>query len=505
MSRRIVTKGSVMLGVGLAALWAGPVAANGYCTAAGQVTSYEWIDGVQVGSTLSTTHNDHGYAEVTSPTFQVSPGENTLTLTPGYAYGSYTERWVVLIDLDHDGTFGAGEQVYSGSGSGTLSSSFTIPASATPGLTTLRVLMRYGSYPSACGTFYYGEVEDHPVQIAGSGPLSTTATVGFAGPVVEDLVIVGRFERNGVTYNTNQFFYPGSASQRVVNLDVDAGTQVVWRAHRYLEEDDLLPVSCSVEEGSTCLLDAGSTGETVLFSPDQLAPVATTVTIGFDRPVGQDLAIVGAFLREGVLYNSTHFFTVGMAPHREVTLQVDPGTDVVWRAQVYLQPGDLDPTACSVQAGTTCVTAAGSVGEVVEFAEPGASDPPADQVLDFEDAFGGATWYPGPTVDIDGVTFTTTAPYFYNPTGSPFSSDYLSGTNLTLSFPAPVDAISFQASGNCTNCTTTVTVTADGVAIDTFQLGYGVLSDLSFTLPPGTMTVGFTQSMKLDNLAIDYP
>ena len=47
----------------------------------------------------------------------------------------------------------------------TITGSFTLPAAAAGTTTRMRVSMRYNSYPSACGNFSYGEVEDYNVAI----------------------------------------------------------------------------------------------------------------------------------------------------------------------------------------------------------------------------------------------------------------------------------------------------------------------------------------------------
>ena len=93
-------------------------------------------------------------------------GDNvSLTLAPGFGSGSYTENFRVWIDFNHDSVFSDSELVYAGASSGTISSTFTVPASALSGQTRMRVSMKYGGSPTACETFTYGEVEDYTVTI----------------------------------------------------------------------------------------------------------------------------------------------------------------------------------------------------------------------------------------------------------------------------------------------------------------------------------------------------
>ena len=46
-----------------------------------------------------------------------------------------------------------------------VTGNFTVSSSATVGDTRIRVIMRYGSAPTTCGAFTYGEVEDYTATI----------------------------------------------------------------------------------------------------------------------------------------------------------------------------------------------------------------------------------------------------------------------------------------------------------------------------------------------------
>jgi PKD repeat protein len=137
-----------------------------YCTASGNNQNYEYINTVSVGS-INNTSGASGYSDFTSISATITKGNSvSVALTPGFTGSSYTEYWRIWIDYNNDGDFGdTGEQVFSSSGSSTRTGSFTVPTSATSGSTRMRVIMRYGGYPSSCGTFTYGEVEDYTVNI----------------------------------------------------------------------------------------------------------------------------------------------------------------------------------------------------------------------------------------------------------------------------------------------------------------------------------------------------
>jgi hypothetical protein len=133
-----------------------------YCSVRGQVSGYEWIQSVRIGSTTYTSNNNGGYGDFTANPFSVVRGANSLALTAG---GGYSEQWRVWIDLNGDGTFASTELLYSGSGSGTRTGTLSIPSSVTSGSKRMRVSMAFGSAPSPCSSFTYGEVEDYSVLI----------------------------------------------------------------------------------------------------------------------------------------------------------------------------------------------------------------------------------------------------------------------------------------------------------------------------------------------------
>lgn len=163
------------------------VSAIPYCDSQGNNFSYEWISSVAVGD-INNSSGAAGYTDFTSITGNLTSGGNvSVTLTPGFSGSTYTEYWKIWIDFngDHDFT-DSGEEVFSGSGSSTVSGSFTVPAGLNIN-TRMRVSMKYNAAPTSCETFTYGEVEDYTVNISGGviqPPVAaftasaTTVTVG---------------------------------------------------------------------------------------------------------------------------------------------------------------------------------------------------------------------------------------------------------------------------------------------------------------------------------------
>lgn len=245
-------------------------------------------------------------------------------------------------------------------------------------------------------------------------------------------------------------------------------------------------------------------------TPPPSTTVITTTLGGFDKTYSKDLVIIAKFSKGGVLYNSSQFFSTSLGFSRQISLEVDKGTQIEWSAKVYLATTTEEyiPASCSSIVGTKCMTSAGSVGQSVIFKLKEHAPPPIppafDQTINFNNLFGGVSYQPGPSTVIDGVTVTTTANYFYNFSGFPFTSGHLGVINGTFNFPAPVLNLSFQASGQCTNCVQTVNITANGQVVGSFTLNYNVVSNIVINLPFPTTSVNFNQSIKMDNLSIDY-
>ncbi|CAM1368684.1 GEVED domain-containing protein [Tenacibaculum xiamenense] len=144
---------------------------TGYCNSNGNNTSDEYISRFQLEGIDNTTGAETGgYGDYTNLSTNIS-GTHTLTVTPTWTGTIYREGYAVWIDYNRDGDFlDAGELVWSKAAStdATNSGTFTVPASAQPGLTRLRVSLKYNAIPTSCESFTYGEVEDYLVNISKS-------------------------------------------------------------------------------------------------------------------------------------------------------------------------------------------------------------------------------------------------------------------------------------------------------------------------------------------------
>ncbi|HLP60548.1 MAG TPA: PKD domain-containing protein, partial [Candidatus Deferrimicrobium sp.] len=151
-----------------------------YCPSQGTTYSMEWIARVQVG-TLNNASGAAGYTDFTHLTCNLTGGTSAaVTLTPGFSSSTYSEYWKIWIDYNGDHDFlDTGEEEFSGYGTSAVSGNFTV----NPGIdivTRMRVSMKYASYPTACETFSYGEVEDYTANIVSGGAnLPPTADFTF--------------------------------------------------------------------------------------------------------------------------------------------------------------------------------------------------------------------------------------------------------------------------------------------------------------------------------------
>jgi PKD repeat protein len=145
---------------------------------------------VQFGS-YSNSSGAAGYTDFTGQTVTMETGSNiSVSLSPGFSGSTYTEYWKVWIDYNKNGDFtDAGEEVYSGISSGTVTGSFSVPAGAT-GNTRMRVSMKWNAWQTSCETFSYGEVEDYTVAFTTSVPIAPVADFSANATTIAEGAIV---------------------------------------------------------------------------------------------------------------------------------------------------------------------------------------------------------------------------------------------------------------------------------------------------------------------------
>ncbi|RYE23181.1 MAG: T9SS type A sorting domain-containing protein, partial [Sphingobacteriales bacterium] len=161
-------------------LFAGNAKAQTYCSISG--TGCQYNDFIQSFSTTNgvtnITNNSTGcigtspaYVFYSSMTVSAVQGTSiNISVTNGtYCCG---ERFSIWVDWNHDGDFtDAGEAAWTSSSSSTsagqvFTGSISVPPTATPATTRMRVMCSYGGYGSPCATYYSdGEVEDYNFQV----------------------------------------------------------------------------------------------------------------------------------------------------------------------------------------------------------------------------------------------------------------------------------------------------------------------------------------------------
>lgn len=148
-----------------------------FCSSRGNDTSTEWIARVKLNGIDRTSASDGGYADinVTQQSTALSIGlPYPIILVPGYSTAQlFPEYFTVWMDMDRDGQFTPDERVFNAGNTvtGELNGILTVPTTATPGSTRMRVVMKYnGATSNGCTNYDYGETEDYCVTLV-NGPV----------------------------------------------------------------------------------------------------------------------------------------------------------------------------------------------------------------------------------------------------------------------------------------------------------------------------------------------
>jgi hypothetical protein len=143
-----------------------------YCSSNGVNTSTEYIDKVVLNSINNLSGNNGGYGDFTSLSTSLLAGNTyTISLKPKFTGGNNTKYWRVWIDYNQDfDWYDPGECIAQGTGNNTINLTFTVPSNAPASTTRMRVSMKLAGYPSFCGSFPAGEVEDYIVNVTAVTP-----------------------------------------------------------------------------------------------------------------------------------------------------------------------------------------------------------------------------------------------------------------------------------------------------------------------------------------------
>lgn len=177
-----------------------------YCASTSTSTSFEYISNVQFG-TINNASGRNNYANYTALTTDVEINVATpITVTINGSFSS--DITVVWIDYNHNNTFDASEMTTL-VGTTPAAGSITVPMTALPGPTTMRVQMADGGTSgNPCATFTWGEVEDYTVNIKAPSfitavaPASGFVAAGGTQAVTVTFSATGLFTAAGVYNNT---------------------------------------------------------------------------------------------------------------------------------------------------------------------------------------------------------------------------------------------------------------------------------------------------------------
>jgi len=141
-----------------------------YCEPRGMSTNNEYIYWVKIGNYWVATYNNGGrynFGIGAYPWYLTAGTSTSIQLTPGYnTTAAIPENWRVWIDFNQDFQFSTDELVYEGSGSGSMYGNISIPDSAQPGRTRMRIAMSNAPFPTnQCASISRGEIEDYLVTI----------------------------------------------------------------------------------------------------------------------------------------------------------------------------------------------------------------------------------------------------------------------------------------------------------------------------------------------------
>lgn len=178
-------------------------------------------------STSSSVAYTNFSGTVAAPNLNMGSTYNISVSTPG----SWTDNIVGWIDFDHSGTFDASEYIFIGTANSTTSTvntNWTMPLSALPGNTMMRIKLQFSSTPtssSACAGYTYGECEDYLVNLV--CPANVTITTQPTNKTIcngdNTTLTVANTPVTGFTFNYQWQVSTGGSFTNVTNGGVYSG------------------------------------------------------------------------------------------------------------------------------------------------------------------------------------------------------------------------------------------------------------------------------------------
>lgn len=212
----------------------------------------QWIDLFKVGSINRVSGADPGgYINTGLSTNLVIGSVNASQISAGFAGTSASNNYTVYIDFNRNGSYNESNEKVAGasliSNAGTFNFNITVPATATPGVTGMRVVMRKNTdgAPGPCLQGFVGEAEDYTVN------LTTSALQGFGNNNPYTFGEAGNTTEN-VPGKTDITVAP-NPSQGIYKLTFNSGFNPVY--YDIINTNGLAVKSAKVVSAKTLQLD----------------------------------------------------------------------------------------------------------------------------------------------------------------------------------------------------------------------------------------------------------
>lgn len=189
------------------------------------INNSEWIDLFSIGSVNRVSGADAGGYVNTglNATLVIGSSGNAGQISAGFAGSVRQQNFCVYIDFNRNGSFNdAGERVAGASlinSAGNFNFYFSIPATVTPGTTSMRVVMRNKNngfvYP--CLTGFLGETEDYIVNLVSSSRNVISDAVSVNDDKTETGIVISPNPSDGIfTITLPKNIQPGYSE--IVNI-----------------------------------------------------------------------------------------------------------------------------------------------------------------------------------------------------------------------------------------------------------------------------------------------
>ena len=186
-----------------------------YCSVASNNYTYEHFTNVSLNGATQTSIGSY-YTDYSASTFTSLYTDSTYTISGTYLNDG-GEYIFAFIDWNRSGTFDAGESVSIVTGSSgsetSFTANFTVPSTASIGMTKMRMIINWNSTPNGCTNPSYGEIEDYKIEVASpvggvftglgiNGNVFTPALAGAGSKVITYTYIDGNNCSNFATQST---------------------------------------------------------------------------------------------------------------------------------------------------------------------------------------------------------------------------------------------------------------------------------------------------------------